>query len=126
MDLDEWVRGERDWRSLFEFFGRLADRMGSACWSQRIQDPEVVAELAAQPKSAEPSAPPIEGFGWHEATLLKILDRLTQIAFGTVQADPSAAPSEPWPEYPHLAAREAIRRAPLLDVVSQLIPEGGE
>ncbi|MGY1945341.1 hypothetical protein [Nocardia asiatica] len=100
--------------------------MGTDCWSQRIQDPDVVAELAKKKKgSEEPTPPAIEGFGWHEATLTKILDRLTQIAYGTVRADTATAPMEPWPDYPHLAAREQQRREPMDGMMSQLFPGRG-
>ncbi|MGV9818425.1 hypothetical protein [Nocardia xishanensis] len=100
--------------------------MGSACWAQRIQDPDVVAELAEQPDPDRPSPPDIEGFGWHEATLTKILSRLTQIAHSTARADPSTAPLEPFPAYPHLELREQLRRAPMDNMAARLFPEGGD
>ncbi|MFR9767051.1 hypothetical protein [Nocardia sp. SC052] len=98
--------------------------MGTDCWSQWLQDPDVAAELAAQKQSDRPTPPRIEGFGWHEAMLTKILDRLSQIAYGTVRADLAAAPTEPWPDYPHLELREQQRRAPLIEMEQQLT--GGE
>ncbi|MBF6315050.1 hypothetical protein IU436_25410 [Nocardia farcinica] len=58
--------------------------------------------------------------------LTKILNRLSQIVFTTAHADPAAAPVEPYPDYPHIAARRAARRAPIEDLVQQLIPGGGE
>lgn len=99
--------------------------MGSACWAVRIKDPEVAAKLAARDPSDAPAAPSIEGFGWLEATLSKMLDRLAQIAYGTVRADPGLAPTEPWPDYPHLALREASRRAGRADMNARLYPGRG-
>ncbi|MFC9892109.1 hypothetical protein ACFVMC_00305 [Nocardia sp. NPDC127579] len=98
--------------------------MGTACWSQRIQDPDVVAELAKQPEPDRPIPPAIEGFGTLEAALAAITDRLAQVVFATVRADPNAAPSSPRPEYPHLELREQLRRAPLIEMEQQLT--GGE
>ncbi|MFI6215631.1 hypothetical protein ACIBCD_26870 [Nocardia brasiliensis] len=98
--------------------------MGSACWSQRIQEPEVVAELAAQKEPDRPTPPPIEGFGALESALAAMTDRLAQIVYATLRLDPNAAPVAPRPDYPHLAAREAIRRAPLIEMELQLT--GGE
>lgn len=125
--MNDWLRGERDWRDLAEFFDRIIERAGTACWAQRIQDPEVVAALAELPDPKEPTPPAIEGFGWHEATLTKILDRLTQLLYATSKADPTSVPTEPWPAYPHVAARAEVRRKPRTEgLVLQLIPGGGE
>jgi len=51
-------------------------------------------------------------------------DRLAQIVFASMRSDPNLAPLTPRPDYPHIAAREQLRRAPLDEISMQLT--GGE
>ncbi|MEV0031437.1 hypothetical protein [Nocardia sp. NPDC050793] len=118
------MRGERHWATFFEFFDHIRHRVGGAYWSARIQDPEVVAELAAQKEPDSPQPPPIEGFGHLEATLANLVDRVTQVVYASMRADPSVAPLTPRPDYPHVAARGQLRRASLDEMSMQLT--GGE
>lgn len=124
LDLDDWLRGDRHWATFWEFFDYIRNRAGGAYWSARIQEPDVVAELAAQPESDTASPPPIEGFGAREAAMADVLDRLAQVVYASLRADLAAAPRTPRPDYPHLATRERLRRAPLDEMAMQLT--GGE
>jgi hypothetical protein len=63
---------------------------------------------------------PLEGFGLLAGRLASIEDRLAQLLWATVKADPSTAPSVPRPEYLHLAIREENRRARMNQMTTRL------
>ncbi|MBF6328730.1 hypothetical protein [Nocardia transvalensis] len=125
LDLDDWLRGARDWRELWEFRDRLRNRAGSAYQAALLQDPEVVAALAAQ-EDDDSNTVPIEGFGPIEARLANIEDRLIQLIYAVARVDSTAAPTAARPQYPHIHLREHARREDLRDLERQLIPKRGD
>ncbi|MEV4155409.1 hypothetical protein AB0J48_20500 [Nocardia salmonicida] len=124
LDLDDWLRGERDWVTLWEFAERIRARPGTAYGSAILQDPEVVEALAAEEESDGDL--PIEGFGFLESRLATIEDRVTQLLWVSSKSDPAGAPRAARPVYPHIELREGMRRARMTNLEHQLIPEGGD
>lgn len=132
LDLDDWLTGQRDWRTLFEFLGRLRRRSGTASQAEYLADPEVVAELIAREEAKEKGeiededlGLPLEGFGSIESRMARLEDRLVQLIHATLRVDMTGAEMAPRPEYPHIAERERIRREGMRAFELRLIP-GGE
>ncbi|RJO74174.1 hypothetical protein D5S18_18650 [Nocardia panacis] len=107
MDLNDWLRGERDWRDLWDLKDLLP--MGSRYRSAKLRDPDIVDHMAAQPDPDDIDVP-IEGFDIYIQHLVGIEDRLTQLLYITGAADPSTAPRSPRPRWPHLKRREELRK----------------
>jgi hypothetical protein len=126
LDLDDWLRGERHWMTLWEFAERIRARPGTAYGSAILQDPDVVEALAAELDDDEPADLPIEGFGLLESRLAAIEDRITQAVWLAAKADPAGAPRAARPVYPHIQMRQDMHRARMTHMEHQLIPEGGD
>ncbi|WP_029932511.1 hypothetical protein [Nocardia otitidiscaviarum] len=123
LDLNDWLRGERDWRDLWELIDGLRHRQGSRYRSAKLTDPDIVEMLATAELDENPEIP-IEGFGPIDARLANLEDRLTQILYAVSRADSSMAPLTPRPTLPHEQRRQEIRRGRLRALESQLT--GGE
>lgn len=125
LDLNDWLRGDRDWQDLWDLKDQLPQ--GSKYRSAKLRDPDIVQALAQLP-DPEQGPPPLEGFTPLVSRLANIEDLLLQLIYVTAHADASAAPSVPRPEIPHIAARAErdrnLKRAKSSRMEMQLIPGG--
>jgi len=120
--LDDWLRGDRDWATLWEFLERLQAEPGTAYHSALLSDPAVAEQLADLESTI--STPPLEGYSTLHSRLDDVLDRLGQLVWAQAGADPTAAPAVTRPVYPHIEIREHRRRAGMRALEMQLT--GGE
>ncbi|MEV6432570.1 hypothetical protein [Nocardia sp. NPDC051463] len=123
MDLNDWFRGERDWRDLWDLKDILPQ--GSRYRSAKLREPEVVEALAQLPEPTSTDIP-LEGFDPLIARLANIEDLLNRLIFVTAHADAAAAPSAARPEMPHLALRRELKRRKATALEMRLISGGGD
>lgn len=123
LDLNEWLRGERNWLDLWDLLGPLQSMQGTRYQAAKLRDPEVVDALAAMPEDAEPEIP-LEGFTALHTRLANIEDRLTQLTYVTAHSEAAAAPLTPRPRMPHIERRAEIKRERDRAFEEQLIPGG--
>lgn len=124
--MNDWLRGERDWRDLIEIVEQLP--AGSKYQAARLQDPALVEFLATQDDDAGSSAPSVESWNPMREDMARIADLLLAILYATAHDD-STPPSTPRPAYPHLLRRDEIRREGLRELDLILVPhefENGE
>lgn len=95
LDLNDWLRGERDWRDLFEYLDELP--LGSryvACLQEDEELAELVPERRERPTPAE--SPSWREFDKQSYDMAEIKALLQQILVAACRGDPSAAGIEPW------------------------------
>lgn len=73
VDALDWIRGLRPWPQFFRFYHRCCRRVGSACHSALLTDPELAEQAAKLPKSKNP---PAFGFSAEIHALRDIADLL--------------------------------------------------
>lgn len=87
LDLDEWLRGERDWRNLFDLLDWVP--RGGAYWSALAEDRELAEEMfdpdAPDPEPAQ--YPP--HFGWTDlrADLAEMKDLILQAIYVSARSE---------------------------------------
>lgn len=121
LDLNDWLRGERNWLDLLDFINDL--RQGSRYVSARLRDPDTIEALANLPEP-EPAEAPMEGFTPLIARMANIEELLWRLLYAVLRADPSTAPKAARPVIPHMKRREEVQRSRLRSVVSKLL--GGD
>lgn len=125
--MNDWLRGERDWRDLMEVVEQLPS--GSRYQAARLRDPAVVEYLAEQDDEGSSAAPSLESWNPMREQLATITDVLLSILYATAH-DESTPPVSPRPEYPHMLRRQEIRREGLRELDMILVPyefeEGGD
>lgn len=101
MDLDEWLRGERDWRTLFDLLAQLPDggRYVSAVLSDR-ESAEATLDAEDPDKRPEPASriPPLSGYTPLMAKLDDVLEVLIAVQYTLAKQDPRKAPKAPRPK----------------------------
>ncbi|MDG3012455.1 hypothetical protein G4X40_20150 [Rhodococcus sp. D2-41] len=99
LDLNEWLRGERDWRDLYELKDQLELEQGSAYLSAVLSDREL-AEQAAHLPEPEPGPPRLRGYTTLMSRLDDLLDAVLKLQATTAGADPRKVPdiTRPKPE----------------------------
>lgn len=128
MDLNDWLRGERDWRDFWDLKEQLPT--GSHYRAAILKDPMVVEVLARQ-EDSKGGHPPVEDWDGVQSQLSTANDLLLKILYATAQQNPSEAPETPKPVYPHLQRRremkaEKRRRLEMVLVPHEFGDEGGD
>lgn len=102
LDLDEWLRGERDWRSLFDLLELIPD--GAHYPSAIFSDREIAERIAEDEELEEGSArkstdrsPPLRGYTPLMAKIDDLIDVLMVIQATAAKADPRKAGKVPRP-----------------------------
>lgn len=112
VDLDDWLRGRRDWLVLWDWLDQLRRMPGTRYHAARLRDPrevERLARLPRAPRSARP-APALEDWTQDRADFADVKDLLTQVMYAVAHTDPSGAELVPRPVYPHVARRAEIEQ----------------
>src|SRR5699024_2108470 len=105
MDLNDWLRGERDWRDLFDLLGQLPD--GAKYPSAVLMDREI-AEATLDAEEADEDAdkrpdpvsknPSLDGYTPLMAKLDNMLEVLIALQYTLAKQDPRKAPKAPRPK----------------------------
>lgn len=123
MDLNEWLRGERDWLELVEFLEEFKLQAGSHYRAARLRDPRLVEQMVAAPEKRTPPKPPrLEDFSPLRADLADIKDLLWRVVYAAAQADAKHAPTERRPELPWETRKSEIASARSRAVQAILLP----
>lgn len=107
-DLNEWLRGSRDWRDLFDLLELLPD--GSNYPSAILSDREIAESLVmdddndGSARKSTDRSPPLRGYTPLMAKIDDLIDVLMVIQATAAKADPRKAGKVPRP-------RTAIERA---------------
>lgn len=101
MDLNDWLRGERDWRDLFDLLSQLPD--GSRYTAAVLSDKELAgAALDAQDPDAKPAPPQkhpnLAGYTPMIGKLDDVLNVLIALQYTLAKQDPRKAPKAPRPK----------------------------
>lgn len=126
LDLNDWLRGERDWSDFWDLKEQLPTF--SKYRVAQLNDPDLIEYLAQQP-DPKGSKPSIEEWDSLREMLSNTNDLLLKILYATAHDDPSNAPRVPRPEYPHQARRREIKREKRLALARRIVPhefQGGE
>ena len=100
---------------------------GTASYAAYLSDPDVIAEMAAQPEPDDDGkrpTVPLEGFSALDGRIANLEDRITQLVALTARTGVGASELAARPEYPHIVERERVRRERLDDMIFRLT--GGE
>lgn len=119
MDLNEWLRGERDWRELWEFKDQF--REGSHYRAAKLRAPELVEAMAIAP-DVKAKPPPLEDWTYLRQHLATIQDLLLKLIYVSGHTDPSKAPTTPTPELPWEARRMEIMAVKSSSIRAILVP----
>ena len=128
MDLDEWLRGERDWRTLFDLLGQLPD--GAKYPSAVLMDREIAeATLDAEAEDEDPDKrpapasknPPLNGYTPLMAKLDDLLEVMIAVQYTLAKQDPRKAPKAPRPKTAYEVVRDERDSVALNSFVSRLL-----
>lgn len=112
----DWVAGKYDWREFWRLKEGLKE--GTEYFAAKLNDPEVAAEIAKQPRG-KPSPPPLEGWTVLRADLADIKDHLTILASSMGGGTPTMTMR---PVYEHERIREKQSSKRIRNMASKLIP----
>ena len=103
------MRGERDWRDLFDLLDELP--LGSRYAACLQEDMELAARQGRRPKHPPPDSPGWRGFDKHSYDFARITALLEQLLIAACKGDPSTAGITPWVPVPAVdkLKREQVR-----------------
>ncbi|MEY8577209.1 hypothetical protein AALI21_02735 [Corynebacteriaceae bacterium 6-324] len=116
LDLDEWFRGQRDWRTLQELIDELP--RGSH-YRAAIADDDEIAELVFELNPKQQTTPPLEGWTSEIEALTAINNTLLQLLYRGSDARP---PLFPAPETALDRIKKRRSDATNSQILSQLLP----
>lgn len=124
MDLNEWLRGERDWRDLVDLLGEMPE--GGRYVSAVLGDREhAEAALDAEDPDARPAPaskhPPLAGYTPLFAKLDDLLEVLIALQYTTAHQDPRKAPKIPRPKTAYELVRDERDSVLLSSFVDRLL-----
>lgn len=125
VDVNDWLRGERDWRQFYRFRQRLPQ--GGAYWAKKFGDRDLAQELwdalPADKRKPTPAGPP-DLFGWSSIAeaLADIKDQLilVRVASTGSGSDSVKFTKRPVPAFEKL--RREYKTGKLGNALSQLLP----
>ena len=97
LDLDEWIRGERDWRNLFDLEFYLRRTVGSAYYAAIAEDEEIAEAFVNADGTVDLPDPPDNPphFGWtsERSDLADIKDLLVNLVYVTAHSESRPTPT---------------------------------
>jgi hypothetical protein len=91
LDLNEWLRGERDWRDLFDLEPYLRRQQGSAYFAALIEDEDMAEAMVGPDGELDLPEPPENPphFGWtpKRADDAEIKDLLWKLIYVTARSE---------------------------------------
>lgn len=123
MDLNDWLRGQRDWLELVEFMGRIERYgRGSHYRAAKLRDPQLVEHMALRGDQSTAPKPTLEEFDSLRAEFAEIKDILWIIAYTAGRSDPKHAPKAARPEMPWEPRRAELMSDKSRWIRSQMVP----
>ena len=111
LDLNDWLRGERDWRDLLELIDQF--RVGSAYLAAIQEDEDLAAELldGYRPPRRTGEPPGFAGFDAHRYDMARLIATVEQLIAVTAHVDASGIEAAvPVPAVELLYRAKGLRR----------------
>lgn len=119
LDINEWLRRERDWRDLYDLIDQLP--FGSHYQAAKLHDPDLIEEMARKKDSDEVTPPALEDFDSLRMSFARVEDLLWKILYATARSD-QEPPSAPRPVMPWVKVRDELGSEDIMVLKMGLVP----